>query len=267
MINDGSTDNTDEVIDIIIAAHSEKFRYIKTENSGLAATRNKGVSESSGEYLVFLDADDELADEGLRILRDGITRVPEAKMIVAGHIAVHENGEEVYRGVRGMPADKVEKLRGYLLNKTISLSNGSVAMHREIFARYRYNPEFRSSEDIPVFAFVLANYCVSVEDEPVARVYKHSDSLRHNVGFALEVGETLVDEVFDPQRMPASIMGLKKEFSIQRYLSLSRICFLAKDYDHCVGFYCKALKADWRILFKVSYTRKAFKAWTSQALV
>lgn len=56
VINDGSTDSSHAVISKLQKRHN--FKYIKQENQGIIATRNKGVGLARGEYLVQLDADD-----------------------------------------------------------------------------------------------------------------------------------------------------------------------------------------------------------------
>jgi glycosyltransferase involved in cell wall biosynthesis len=54
VIDDGSTDDTESAV----KPFGEKVRYIRQQNSGVCAARNRGVAESSGEYIAFLDADD-----------------------------------------------------------------------------------------------------------------------------------------------------------------------------------------------------------------
>ena len=55
VVDDGSTDNTREIIE---TRYKDKVRYFYQENKGAPVARNKGIKESMGEYLVFLDADD-----------------------------------------------------------------------------------------------------------------------------------------------------------------------------------------------------------------
>jgi glycosyltransferase involved in cell wall biosynthesis len=55
VIDDGSTDNTHEIIRNI---KDSRLIYIKTENNGVSSARNKGIEISKGEYIAFLDADD-----------------------------------------------------------------------------------------------------------------------------------------------------------------------------------------------------------------
>lgn len=54
VVDDGSTDNTAS----IVAKFGDRVRYILQQNDGVCAARNRGVEESSGELIAFLDADD-----------------------------------------------------------------------------------------------------------------------------------------------------------------------------------------------------------------
>lgn len=69
VVNDGSTDNGVEIV----------MRYCKTfgniylinqDNCGVSDARNKGIKKAQGEYLYFMDADDWLVGEGMRVLID-----------------------------------------------------------------------------------------------------------------------------------------------------------------------------------------------------
>lgn len=54
VIDDGSTDRTKEIIEMT----GKNIRYFFHEKSGIAISMNKGVSESKGEFISFLDSDD-----------------------------------------------------------------------------------------------------------------------------------------------------------------------------------------------------------------
>ena len=60
LINDGSTDNTEAVVNDFIKNNS-KFRFYNQENKGQTKTRNTGAGYATGKYLLFLDADDKIA--------------------------------------------------------------------------------------------------------------------------------------------------------------------------------------------------------------
>lgn len=67
IINDGSTDNTLD----ICKRNSEidkKIRIINQENKGVSSARNKGIEQSNGEYICFVDCDDKIEDNYLEEL-------------------------------------------------------------------------------------------------------------------------------------------------------------------------------------------------------
>ena len=58
VVDDGSTDNTKELLNEYIA-RDNRFRYIYQENAERSAARNNGIRNAKGEYICFLDSDDE----------------------------------------------------------------------------------------------------------------------------------------------------------------------------------------------------------------
>lgn len=69
LIDDGSTDNSYE----ICCEMSKKDSRIKTfrqENSGVSQARNKGISEASGQFIIFIDSDDYIEKNMFEILMD-----------------------------------------------------------------------------------------------------------------------------------------------------------------------------------------------------
>lgn len=59
IVNDGSTDNTQEIIDKYIK-ENRFISCIRQKNSGLSASRNNGLDKAKGEYIVYLDSDDSI---------------------------------------------------------------------------------------------------------------------------------------------------------------------------------------------------------------
>ncbi|HEX8145382.1 MAG TPA: glycosyltransferase family A protein [Pyrinomonadaceae bacterium] len=57
LVDDGSTDNTGEVVSKRYA-RDERVRYIRQENAERGAARNRGLREARGQYVVFFDSDD-----------------------------------------------------------------------------------------------------------------------------------------------------------------------------------------------------------------
>src|SRR5699024_1368681 len=64
LLNDGSSDDSEEICKKYTNAFNN-FSYYYHENKGVSYTRNKGLDLAQGKYILFLDADDLLADNTL----------------------------------------------------------------------------------------------------------------------------------------------------------------------------------------------------------
>lgn len=261
VIDDGSTDATPQVITALQAQHPGRFRALRKANGGLSSVRNRGIAEARGDYLIFPDADDALLPGALAAFAAHIQAQPETKMIIGGHDALEPSGRRRTYLPGPLPPRPFDRVKAYLLDKSIGLANGACALHRQVFERGLYPEQFRSTEDIPVFTQILANYPCTQLPRAIVLIYKHHDSLRHQFNHAQAVGLALVDEVFSPQRLDADFQPLKSAFYVQRCLSLFRSAYLAGEKVAARAYFRQAFTRDWRVLFKTSYSRKALRLW------
>lgn len=261
VIDDGSTDDTPQILNRLEKEHAGRFKIMRKENGGASSARNCGITESCGLYLIFLDADDELANNALTLIEQHLSSNPETRLIIGGHCSISGNGTRKDHLPAHLSKLPLERVRSYLLEKQLALSNGACVMHRDIFTHGDYPEAFRSAEDIPVFAQALANYPCSVIDKPLALIHKHNDSLRHQFNHAKAGGIALVDEVFSPQRLGEEFQILKSRFYVKRCLSLFRSAYIAGDTSAGKDYFLAALKKDWKVLLKSTYVRKALRLW------
>jgi len=75
VVNDGSPDNTSEVVNHYIQEHSERsIRLIEKPNGGLSSARNAGVSSSHGEWILPLDSDDKLSPRAVSVYMEEVQK-------------------------------------------------------------------------------------------------------------------------------------------------------------------------------------------------
>lgn len=72
VIDDGSTDNT---CTLISERYGNRVKYIRQNNLGLAAARNRGLYEAKGDYIQFLDSDDLIKSDKIEIQIDAIRNI------------------------------------------------------------------------------------------------------------------------------------------------------------------------------------------------
>ena len=70
-VNDGSTDDSGKICDEK-AAEDARIHVIHTENGGVTAARRKGVEQATGDYIMFVDADDKLLSGAIKTLYKAI---------------------------------------------------------------------------------------------------------------------------------------------------------------------------------------------------
>ena len=102
IVNDASPDDLKLVVAEYLGDHPDpRIRYLENQQHlGLAETRNRGLREAEGQWIAFLDSDDQYTPTFLETMHNAVT--PTSDVIVCAHCLHHESGETTYRR-RGEP--------------------------------------------------------------------------------------------------------------------------------------------------------------------
>ncbi len=91
LVNDGSTDNTLEILNKF--KNNKKIKIFNKENGGVYSARNYGIKEATGDYLTFLDADDYFDQDFLQTMVDNIE---DNDILIAGYKQVDVNHNLIF---------------------------------------------------------------------------------------------------------------------------------------------------------------------------
>ena len=96
IVNDGSTDNSEEIIKSVIEEYGRKdVIYIYKENTGVADTRNYAISIALGDYITFIDQDDMYSENYCSSYMGLVDE--NTDIVVGGYIRVDSEEKELYR--------------------------------------------------------------------------------------------------------------------------------------------------------------------------
>ena len=170
IVNDGSTDNSLAIVEKFFEQIDDRWiddrlTIISQANAGVAAARNKGVKESKGEYLCFLDADDWWEKEYLDELDKLIHEYPDAGLYATNYV--------YYKPGKTHVALKLE--RGYMnypeayLHGEMPVWTGAVCMPRKVFDEMGGFPKgIKLGEDFLLWAKTAIKYKVAFCEKALA---------------------------------------------------------------------------------------------------
>ena len=101
LVDDGSTDDSGLICEDYSKLDA-RFKVIRKDNQGVSAARNTGIKESTGEWLYFCDADDEMLQDGLNILINLTNHGND--IIFGGYVECNEESETI-----ATPLTKIQK--------------------------------------------------------------------------------------------------------------------------------------------------------------
>lgn len=92
VIDDGSDDRDAVAALARVRARYTETRFVRQDNAGPSAARNRGVAEARGEWIAFVDADDELTTDSLALRRARAEAEPKADAVYCGVTFVEPDG-------------------------------------------------------------------------------------------------------------------------------------------------------------------------------
>jgi len=153
VIDDGSIDGTEAALSELVSAN--KIRYIRQEQKGVSAARNRGTLEARGDIIIFLDSDDELNAGYVRAAKNAF-RDAGVEVLMPAFVLADERGRKSIAQSSGKPI--------WLLGM-----GGGIAFRRTVFSekKIQYDELLRNFEDTDFGLRVAAQCAIQYTSDPL----------------------------------------------------------------------------------------------------
>lgn len=221
LIDDGSTDKSGRIAEEYGFA-DERITVFHQKNLGVSLARNQGIDEATGNYVVFLDADDELIED---CLAKTVNIAEETNAdVVAGRSC--ENQELFQDRIIWTGA---EALENSLKDHLFTYSACAKLIRREFIGKTRFTPDIRINEDSYFVFQLLCKQNVFVLTNDVIYFYRANSESSSRTVFSEKYFDILkvsdlkykkIEEQFPQMHDLAKNMLLKARMNVLRILAV-----------------------------------------------
>jgi glycosyltransferase involved in cell wall biosynthesis len=175
VVDDGSTDGTRR---IVAEFADEGIKYILQPNSSAGAARNRGIRETSGDFIAFLDADDFWLKDKTRLQVKYLEDQPNAALVSG--FARWWNVDKDFIRISGKVFKNMRTLRRELLVHNV-IGNPSMVMVRRSALEQGgvFDEKIRWGQDWDLWIRLIDKFEAAVLPEPLTVYRWHQDNLSH----------------------------------------------------------------------------------------
>lgn len=175
VVDDGSTDATRRVV---AEFADQGLKFIQQQNMGASAARNKGIRETSGEFIAFLDADDLWLEHKTRLQVEYLLAHPNAAL--AGGFARWWNVASDTVRMRGKVPRDMKSLRAEILVRNVLGNPSMVMIRRSALEKVGlFNEKIRWGQDWEMWQRLIQHYDIGMIPEPMTIYRWHQHNLSH----------------------------------------------------------------------------------------
>lgn len=203
VVDDGSTDNTK---DVLADLKNPAVRYISHgTNRGAAASRNIGLREAKGEFVGFLDDDDEWLPCKLQKQLDAFRNSPSSVGVVytGSSIVSARSGKTVHSFVSHSPGHQdIDFLRTVTFNTSVPLIRRSCFHDVGLF-----DETLPGAQDRDMWIRLARHYAFEFIPEVLVKRYVHGEQITTDLKKKIEAKERIVRKYLDVLSMHPEVMA------------------------------------------------------------
>lgn len=240
LINDGSKDDSDAVCKNYCKKYNN-IRYFYKENGGVSTARNMGLSEATGDYVLFVDSDDYVSDNYFSVIDSIIEQESDVDLILYGH-----KNSDSENGVSCEPFNlkgdiEISEKVSELLPAGPMYSLCSKVFKRDIISQLnlRFREKIDIGEDIEfIFQYLLkVGKMISVSDILYQVVLENTDSLSRKrrdyvADHLLQVNKTMLEALKNSDLSSPAKAHYQKALSWMFYRSVYSAAKELQKFDY-----------------------------------
>jgi len=166
IVDDGSTDKSIEIVQII---HDSRIRLIQKENGGPSSARNCGVREAKYDWIIFLDADDEMVHDSLDHFVKLVLANPKVNIFVSNFL-FEKNGKRKLHSYFYKDGVVNNNFKSWFFDMLMPCQ-GSTLYRKTILLENPYSEVLRRYEDAEMFFSLMRTQLIYTSKKPVF-IYK-----------------------------------------------------------------------------------------------
>ncbi len=181
VVDDGSIDNTREI------AQRYTVKYIYQKNQGVVAARNRGITEASGNYLVFLDQDDILLPNALEIGINSLHSHPECGFVAGLSQSINAEGSPMMEQDEEQQQIKVANYQTLLMGQAFVPPSSLIFQKAAVESIKGFNSNWnRGTEDYDLYLRIARKFPIYCHNQIVVKYRRHDSNVSNNAARILE---------------------------------------------------------------------------------
>jgi glycosyltransferase involved in cell wall biosynthesis len=238
VIDDGSTDETEQVM----RRYQPPVRYIRQQNGGVAVARNRGIAESTGRYIAFLDADDTWLPRKLERQIEAIRQSSRHRACYSAFTRVDANLSPLGISHSQRVGTALEDLltRGNVIGSICTL-----LCERSLFRCVGgFDPALSQCADWDMWVRLAAQTEFLYLDEPLVTYRQHETNMSRNAPLLEHDSLQVLNKGFAMPELSDELRAQRQAALARNYMVLAGTYFQARHYRDFVRCAARAVTMD-----------------------
>ena len=234
IVNDFHEDNNlvKDIRNLIENYKDNRIKYkVHDKNKGACEARNTGINNSNGEFIAFLDDDDEWCNEKLESVLPYF-KDEKIGMVCSDAFFIYDTYEKIHK-IRPINKHKKNAFKALLINNYIGSTSFPVMTRKAVIEAGGFSPDMRACQDLDLWLRIARKFEIEYCPLPLTKYYFGDECITKNIKARIESHEKLIKKYIQEYNNEPNLLSLK-------YLNIAADCLLTDDINYFKLYFNKA---------------------------